>query len=105
MTLNGGFDLKRILRACSAVSGSRVWIRRDYERSGFLGDSRRQLRPGPQSVLQIRTQDLLSDAAVNFVATAIEAFRPDIDAGALLSIDETETRVRMLPLRRSQEPS
>jgi predicted nuclease of predicted toxin-antitoxin system len=57
------------------------------------------------SVLQIRTQDLLSDAAVNFVATAIEAFRPDIEAGALLSIDETGTRVRMLPLRRSQEPS
>ena len=55
------------------------------------------------SVLQIRTQDLLSDAAVNFVATAIEAFRPDIEAGALLSIDETGTRVRMLPLRRSQD--
>jgi predicted nuclease of predicted toxin-antitoxin system len=60
--------------------------------------------PAP-SVLQIRNQDLLSDAAVNFVATAIKAFRQDIEAGALLSIDETGTRVRMLPLRRSQEPS
>jgi predicted nuclease of predicted toxin-antitoxin system len=57
------------------------------------------------SVLQIRTQDLLSDAAMNSVATAIEAFRPDIEAGALLSIDESGTRVKMLPLRRSQEPS
>jgi hypothetical protein len=42
---------------------------------------------------------------VNFVPTAIEAFRFDIEAGALLSIDETGTRVKMLPLRRSQEPS
>jgi len=56
-------------------------------------------------VPQVRTQDLLSDAAVNFVAKAIDAFRPDIEEGALLSIDETGTRVRMLPLRRSQEPS
>jgi len=57
------------------------------------------------SVLQVRTQDLMSEAAVNFVATAVDAFRSDIEAGALLSIDETGTRVRMLPLRRSQEPS
>jgi hypothetical protein len=42
---------------------------------------------------------------MNFVATAIEAFRPDIEAGALLPVDETGARVRMLPLRRPQEPS
>jgi predicted nuclease of predicted toxin-antitoxin system len=58
--------------------------------------------PAP-SVLQIRAQDLLSDTAVSRVAAAIEAFRADIETGALLSIDETGTRVRMLPLRRSQE--
>ena len=42
---------------------------------------------------------------MNFVAMAIDAFRADIEAGALLSIDEAGTRVRMLPLRRSEEPS
>jgi predicted nuclease of predicted toxin-antitoxin system len=57
------------------------------------------------SVVQIRTQDLLSDEAVSIVARALDAYREDIERGALLSIDEAGTRVRMLPLRRSQEPS
>lgn len=53
------------------------------------------------SVVQIRTQDLLSDVAVTIVARALEAHRHDIERGALLSIDESGTRVRVLPLRRS----
>ncbi len=56
---------------------------------------------GP-SVVQVRTQDVLSDAAVSIVAKALEAHREDIERGALLSIDEGGTRVRMLPLKRSQ---
>ncbi|MGQ0734348.1 MAG: DUF5615 family PIN-like protein [Acidobacteriota bacterium] len=57
------------------------------------------------SVVQIRTQDLLSDAVVGTVANALKAHQQDIDRGALLSIDESGTRVRMLPLRGSQETS
>jgi predicted nuclease of predicted toxin-antitoxin system len=57
------------------------------------------------SVVQIRTQDLLSEAVVSLVATALEAHRDDIERGALLSIDEGGTRVRMLPLTRSQGPA
>ena len=57
---------------------------------------------GP-SVVQIRTQDLLSDLAVSTVAKALEAHREDIERGALLSIDEAGTRVRVLPLSRSQD--
>lgn len=76
-------------------------ITNDLDFSAILAATKDQT----PSVLQIRTQDLLSDAAINSVATAIEAFRPDIEAGALLSIDESGTRVRILPLRRSQEPS
>ena len=52
------------------------------------------------SVVQVRSQDLLSDAAVSAVARALEAYREEVDGGALLSIDEAGTRVRMLPLRR-----
>ena len=55
------------------------------------------------SVVQIRTQDLLSDVVVSIVAKALDAHREDIERGALLSIDEAGTRVRMLPLRRSQD--
>ena len=53
------------------------------------------------SVVQVRTQDLLSDAAVRIVTTAIGTFRTEIEAGSLLSIDEGETRVRLLPVSRS----
>jgi predicted nuclease of predicted toxin-antitoxin system len=55
------------------------------------------------SVVQIRTQDLLSDGIVSIVANALDAHREDIERGALLSIDEAGTRVRVLPLRRSQD--
>jgi predicted nuclease of predicted toxin-antitoxin system len=51
------------------------------------------------SVVQIRTQDLLSDQVVSTVVHAIEAHRDHIQRGALLSIDEAATRVRVLPLR------
>jgi predicted nuclease of predicted toxin-antitoxin system len=53
------------------------------------------------SVVQIRTQDLLSDEAVGTVVKALEAHRECIERGALLSIDEGGTRVRMLPLKGS----
>jgi predicted nuclease of predicted toxin-antitoxin system len=55
------------------------------------------------SVVQIRTQDLLSDVVVSIVAKALDAHREDIERGALLSIDEAGTRVRVLPLRRSED--
>ena len=54
------------------------------------------------SVVQVRTQDLLSDEAVSVVAKAVQAHREDIERGALLSIDERGTRVRMLPLKGSR---
>ena len=57
------------------------------------------------SVVQIRTQDLLSDTAVRIVAKALEAHGDDIERGALLSIDDGGTRVRMLPLKGSRGPS
>jgi predicted nuclease of predicted toxin-antitoxin system len=57
---------------------------------------------GP-SVVQIRSQDLLSDEVVSIVAKALDAHREDIERGALLSIDEAGTRVRMLPLRRTHD--
>lgn len=52
------------------------------------------------SVVQIRMQDLLSDVAVDVVAHALATYREEVAGGALLSIDESGTRVRMLPLRR-----
>lgn len=55
------------------------------------------------SVVQIRTQDLLSDVVVSIVARAVDAHREDVGRGAILSIDEAAMRVRVLPLRGSQD--
>jgi predicted nuclease of predicted toxin-antitoxin system len=77
-----------------------VVITNDLDFSAILAASAR----AAPSVVQIRTQDLLSDGAVNIVANAIEAHREDIERGALLSIDEAGARVRLLPLGRSHGP-
>ena len=74
-----------------------VLITNDLDFSAILAAS----AGASPSVVQIRTQDLLSDQVVSTVARALEAHREDIQRGALLSIDEGGTRVRMLPLRGS----
>jgi predicted nuclease of predicted toxin-antitoxin system len=53
------------------------------------------------SVVQVRMQDLLADAAIDVVVRALAAYRDKVEEGALLSIDENGTRIRMLPLRRA----
>ena len=75
-----------------------VLITNDLDFSAILAAS------ASPNVVQIRTQDLLSDAAVSIVARAIRAHREDIERGALLSIDEGGTRVSMLPLKGSHGP-
>jgi predicted nuclease of predicted toxin-antitoxin system len=72
-----------------------VVITNDLDFSAILAASAR----ATPSVVQIRTQDLLSDAVVSTVVQALEAHRNPIERGALLSIDEAATRVRLLPLR------
>ena len=57
------------------------------------------------SVVQVRMQDLLSDSAVNAVASALDTCREEVETGALLSIDEAGARVRMLPLRSPRDDS
>lgn len=52
------------------------------------------------SVIQLRTQDVLSDKSVDAIVVAVNEFTAEIEQGALLSIDESRTRVRILPLRR-----
>jgi predicted nuclease of predicted toxin-antitoxin system len=78
-----------------------VIITNDLDFSAILAAS---AVDGP-SVVQLRTQDLLSEGAVRIVARALEAHREDVERGALLSIEEGGTRLRMLPLKGSQGPS
>jgi predicted nuclease of predicted toxin-antitoxin system len=65
-----------------------VVITNDLDFSAILAASAR----ATPSVVQIRTQDLLSDEVVSTVVHALEAHRDHIERGALLSIDEAASR-------------
>jgi predicted nuclease of predicted toxin-antitoxin system len=51
------------------------------------------------SIVQIRTMDITPDAQSNLLLTALEQFAQHLMTGALLSIDESRARVRLLPLK------
>ena len=53
---------------------------------------------GP-SVIQVRTQDVLPSAIGAFVLRAIEACRDQLEAGAIVTVDVAQSRIRLLPLR------
>jgi predicted nuclease of predicted toxin-antitoxin system len=51
------------------------------------------------SVIQIRSQDHLPDAVGDVCIAALQQFRDELESGALITIDETRTRARILPIR------
>lgn len=54
---------------------------------------------GP-SVLQVRTQDVLPDSAGTRVVRVLREHARALDQGAIVSIDELASRVRVLPIRK-----
>ena len=54
---------------------------------------------GP-SVIQIRTQDVLPDAVGSDVVRVLRDHHAALDQGAIISVDELASRVRVLPIRR-----
>lgn len=52
---------------------------------------------GP-SVIQVRTQSLLSERLVEMVANVLVENQAALEKGALVTIDATKKRVRILPL-------
>jgi len=53
---------------------------------------------GP-SVVQIRTQDVLPTAVGSLVVNALQTARIHLEAGALVTIDPVQRRIRLLPIR------
>jgi hypothetical protein len=53
---------------------------------------------GVAGVVRLRAQDLLSEEGVSVVVRALRVHAEAIDQGALLAVDETGSRVRLLPL-------
>ncbi len=54
-------------------------------------------KAGP-SVIQVRTQDVTPEAIGSLVLTALETHKDALKQGALLSIQEQSSRVRVLPI-------
>jgi len=55
---------------------------------------------GP-SVIQVRTQDVTPQHLVETVIDVLREHGSALDAGAIVSVDEARSRVRILPLRRN----
>ena len=53
---------------------------------------------GSPSVLQVRAQDVLPTHLERTVLTALAQHQADLSAGALVVVDETRSRVRLLPI-------
>ena len=50
------------------------------------------------SVIQIRTQNVSPDYISNILINALQRFNTQLEKGALISIDEASSRVRILPI-------
>lgn len=55
------------------------------------------------SVVQIRSEDVSPDIIGKPVVAALQQMAADLEQGALLTVNPKRTRVRLLPLRRSDE--
>jgi predicted nuclease of predicted toxin-antitoxin system len=51
------------------------------------------------SVIQIRTQDVTPETISNTIISVLKKFRENIEKGALITIDENKSRVRILPIK------
>jgi len=51
---------------------------------------------GP-SVIQLRTRDVMPDTSLAIMLAALQQHTSDLLAGALIVVDETTSRVRVLP--------
>jgi predicted nuclease of predicted toxin-antitoxin system len=56
------------------------------------------LRSSAPSVLQVRSQDVLPSAIGEIVLRAIRAAEPYFGAGALVTVDPSRHRIRLLPI-------
>lgn len=79
-----------------ASEQGRVLVTHDLDFGAVLADTEAS---GP-SVIQIRVQDLLAPETTETIASAIDVASPAIQRGAIVTIHEDRSRIRILPLRR-----
>ncbi|MEH1978941.1 DUF5615 family PIN-like protein [Nostoc sp.] len=52
------------------------------------------------SVIQVRTQDILPSSIEQIVISSLNQFESSLLTGALVTVDQAKSRVRILPIRR-----
>lgn len=52
------------------------------------------------SVIQVRTQDVLPTSIETLIISAFRQFESELEQGALVTVDQAQSRVRVLPIRR-----
>lgn len=53
------------------------------------------------SVIQVRTQDVLPNKLSKIVLNALQQFESELEAGALVTINEAQAKAKILPIRRN----
>lgn len=79
-----------------ASEAGRVPGTHDLDLGAVLADTE---AAGP-NVIQIRVQDLLAPETAATIASAIDVASPAIQRGAIVTIHEARSRIRILPLHR-----
>ena len=77
-----------------AVMNEYVVVTHDLDFGAMLALSHAQ---GP-SVLQVRAEDILPDHLEGLVIAALKQHASDLASGALVVVDESRSRVRILPI-------
>ena len=53
------------------------------------------------SVIQVRTQDVFPDKLGKIVLAALKQFQPELETGALVTVNEAQAKARILPIKRN----
>jgi predicted nuclease of predicted toxin-antitoxin system len=77
-----------------AKTNGLVVLTHDLDFGAILAATRAE---GP-SVVQIRTEDVMSERFVALVSATLTRFETELSAGALVIVDESRSRVRVLPM-------
>ncbi len=72
-----------------------VVITHDLDFSAMLAATQAQT----PSIIQVRTQDVMSDRFLNILVDTLNQFQAQLERGALVVVDEFRARARILPLR------
>lgn len=91
----GGYSATDAEILAWAKAHNRVFVTHDLDFGGMLAATESS---GP-SVIQIRVHDLLAPETVEVIARAIQVASPALASGAIVSIHDERSRIRVLPLR------